>query len=71
MYVKVRVIAGAKREEFIQESDDHFVIRTTEPAQANRANKRIIELISHHFSGKRVRIINGHHSPGKLLAVDD
>jgi len=36
------------------------------------ANKKVIELLSHYFTvpiGK-VRIINGHHHPHKLLVID-
>ncbi len=72
MYIKVRVTAGAKRETLEQDSPDHFTISVKEPAEQNRANKRVITLIAEHFhipAGK-VRIINGHHSGGKILSVD-
>lgn len=71
MYVKVRATAGAKREEFRKESDTHFSITVCEKAERNEANMRIRELVAHHFGvalGK-VRIVNGHQSPSKLLDV--
>ena len=72
MYIKVRVKAGAKSEEILQESADHFKIFVREQAKRNMANRRVIELVAMQFkvSPKNVRIISGHHSPGKLLAVE-
>lgn len=71
MYLKVRVKPGARSEEVITESHDHFIISVREKAERNQANKRIVEIIKSLFPGKIVRIINGHQSPSKLLAVDE
>ena len=71
MYIKVRVTAGAKKESFEKVSDDHFVVSVKEPAEQNRANKRVIELVALHFgvpTGK-VRLISGHHSPSKIVDI--
>lgn len=37
------------------------------------ANTKIVELLAEHFkiSISRVRIINGHHHPSKLLIIED
>jgi len=72
MYIKARVKAGMKSESFQQVSETHFDIAVREKAEQNRANARVIALIAAHFNvapGK-VRIVNGHHSPSKLLSVD-
>lgn len=71
MYVKVRVTTGAKREDVRQESETHFSITVREKAERNEANARIRELIAVHFNVavKKVRIVNGHQSPSKLLDV--
>lgn len=72
MYIKVRVTAGVKGEVFEQVSEDHFTAKVREKAEQNRANKRVIELVARHFLvpvGK-VRIVNGHQSPSKLMVVD-
>ncbi len=73
MYIRVRVSAKAKKESFKKLSEDTFLIAVKEPAEQNRANTRVIELVSEHFSInlKQVRIISGHHSPGKLLSLPD
>ncbi len=72
MYIKVAVQAGAKKESFKEISKDHFEIVVKEKPLQNLANRRVIAIIAKHFTvaiGK-VRIINGHHSPSKLLSVD-
>ena len=72
MYIKVKVKAGAKDESLIKKGNDHFDISVKEKAERNLANSRVLELIGSYFKlpkGK-VRIINGHHSPGKILSVD-
>ena len=71
MYVKVRVIAGAKKEAFEEMSKDHFKIAVREPAERNLANGRIIELVATHFCipKNKVRIVSGHRSPSKILAI--
>ena len=73
MYIKVAVQAGARKESIQKISADHFKISVREKAERNMANKRILELIANHFKipTKKVRIINGHHHPHKLLIVEN
>ena len=71
MYIKAKVTPEAKKESFEKMSDDTFQISVKEKAQANMANKRVLELLANHFkvpTGK-LRIINGHHSPSKLISI--
>jgi uncharacterized protein (TIGR00251 family) len=70
MYIKVRVTAGSKKEKIVRESDDHFDIAVKEPAERNLANSRILEIFRTKFPGKNVRLVSGHHSPSKILAID-
>lgn len=71
MYIKARVTAGAKQESLVQKSPDTLHISVREKAERNMANARVIGLIAAHFGIPRtkVRIINGHQSPSKLLSV--
>lgn len=72
MYIKVIVKADAKKENITKKSADHFDISVKEKAEKNMANKKVIELLALYFNvpkGK-VRIVNGHHHPHKLLVVD-
>jgi len=72
MYVKVRVIAGAKKEEIISEKPNYFKIFVREKAELNRANRRVLEIVAAQYRvvPAKVRIVSGHHSPSKLLSVD-
>ncbi len=72
MYIHVKAKTGAKREEVKELKKDHFEVSVREPAEHNLANKRIIELIAIYFdiSPNKARIINGHHSPSKLLSIE-
>lgn len=72
MYVKVRAVAGAKKENLREESSTHFSISVREKAERNTANHRIRELLALHFGVplRQVRIVNGHQSPSKLLSID-
>ncbi|MFA6094452.1 MAG: DUF167 domain-containing protein [Candidatus Paceibacterota bacterium] len=71
MYIKVRVTPDSKKDTLTQKSTDHFNISVREPAENNRANRRVIEIIAEHFNitPKKIRIISGHHSPGKILDI--
>ena len=73
IYVKVIVTAGAKKENIVQKKKDHFEISVKEKAENNMANKKVLEILASHFKvpkGK-VRIVNGHHHPHKLLVIDN
>lgn len=71
MYIHVKVTPNAKEEQFEQVNETHFIAHVREPAEQNRANKRVLELVQARFiEATRVHIVSGHHSPSKLLAVD-
>lgn len=73
MYIKVRVSAKAREERVEKKGEDHFNIWVKEPAEMNLANRRVLGLVAREFNlpqGK-VRIISGHHSPSKILSVDN
>lgn len=65
--------AGAKKESFGVTSEDSFFVSVKEPAEGNRANTRVLEIIGEHYQipPKKIRIISGHHSPGKILSIPD
>jgi uncharacterized protein (TIGR00251 family) len=72
MYIKVKAYPKSKREEVVQTSENRFEIKVKEKAEMNMANKKIIELVARHFGvveGK-VKIVNGHQSPSKLLSIN-
>ena len=71
-YIKVVVTTGQKKEKIVAKKPDHFEISVKEKAEKNMANKKVIDLLAQYFnvSTKKIRIINGHHHPHKLLAVE-
>jgi len=72
MYVKVRVYPKSKKEEIKKIKDNRFEIKVKEKAERNMANNRVLEIIAEKFSvdRKKVKIVNGHQSPSKMLSVD-
>ena len=72
-YIHVKVKAGVRKEGLKQISKDHFEISVKEKAERNMANERVLELVAKHFKvlKNKVRIVNGHRSPSKLLVVGD
>jgi uncharacterized protein YggU (UPF0235/DUF167 family) len=72
-YIHVKVVAGAKKESFKKKSVDHFEISVKEKAERNIANGRVLELVALHFKVpvNKVRIVNGHRSPSKLVVVEE
>lgn len=72
MYVRVVVTPGAKRETVSKVKDTEFHISVREPAERNRANTRIRELIARAFDIEvaRVRLLTGHRSRAKIVDVD-
>ena len=71
-YIHVKVTAGAGKESFKKKNEDHFEISVKEKAERNMANIKIVELLAEHFKIpiSKVRIINGHKHPSKLLIVE-
>ncbi|MEN9647382.1 MAG: hypothetical protein RLY57_186 [Candidatus Parcubacteria bacterium] len=73
MYIKVRALTNQRKELVEVLKENSFKISVKVKAERNLANSRIIELVAKHFkvAVSTVRIINGHHSPSKLLVIPD
>jgi uncharacterized protein (TIGR00251 family) len=71
MYIKVKVVTKAKKEKVEEVAVDHLEIWVKEPAENNRANERILEIIRAKYPRRMVRIVSGHHSPSKIMSVDE
>lgn len=72
IYIHAKVTAGAGKEVFKQKNEDHFLISVKEKAENNRANKRVLEILAEYFKipKSKIRIVNGHHNPSKLLVLE-
>lgn len=70
MYIRVKAFPDAKKEH-IEQDGERLRIFVREPAQDNRANKRITELVAQHqgVPADAVRLISGHHGPNKLFQI--
>lgn len=73
MYIRVRVQADAKKDSIEKLTGDSFTVSVKAPAEQNLANRRVLELIAEYFkvNPKQIRIISGHHAPGKILSIPD
>ena len=73
MYIKVKVAAGAKKEELKKVSVERFEIKVKEKARANAANYRVLQLMAEHFHlpFNKVRLISGHQKPAKILEIKE
>ncbi len=71
MYIHVSVLTKQKKEVFIELKPLYFEISVKEEAKNNQANRRILSMLSQYFQTKKIRIINGHTSPRKLISVED
>ena len=72
-YIHIKVNTRMKKESLIQKSEDHFEISVKEKAERNMANTRVLGLVAMHFKVpiNKVRIVNGHRSPSKLLVIEN
>ncbi len=73
MYIHIRVHANAKKESWLLKKPAHFEASVREKAINNQANVRVLQLAAKHFgvAVDYVRIVNGHHSPSKLISIQE
>lgn len=73
MYIKVRVKASAKRDEIEKVNENTFNVSVKADARQNMANKSVVRLVAKYLEieENKVRIINGHQSPSKLISILD
>lgn len=71
MYIRVKAFPDAKKEHVEIDDAGRLRIFVREPAQDNRANKRILQLVAQNQNVPidAVRLISGHHGPNKLLQI--
>jgi uncharacterized protein YggU (UPF0235/DUF167 family) len=70
MYIKVKVVPGAKTEKTEKLKDDEYRMWVKAEAENNRANERVLELLHVMFPEKSIRIVSGHHSPSKIVSIN-
>ena len=71
MYIHVKAKTNQKNEHIKPLKEGYFEVSVKEKAEKNMANKRILELLKTYLNKSKMRIINGHHSPNKLISTED
>lgn len=71
MYIKVKAVAGAKKEKVEKETSDLYRIEVKEPAANNQANARVRQLLARSLGLKEgaVKLVSGHQRPNKKFEV--
>ncbi len=71
MYIKIKVIAGAKKELVERVSEDTLHISVREEAEMNQANRRVLAIVRELYpEAGDVRLVSGHHSSAKIVSVE-
>jgi uncharacterized protein YggU (UPF0235/DUF167 family) len=70
MLIKVRARTGAKNES-LRKAGDRYEIAVREKPERNAANARILALLAAELGAplKKLRIVKGHRSPSKTVAL--
>jgi uncharacterized protein (TIGR00251 family) len=69
MRKEIKVTASAGADEVV-EKDGILLVRVRAPAEGNKANMSVMNLLSKHF-GRPVRIVSGFRSRRKAVEIGD
>lgn len=71
MLIHVKIKPNSKEDKIVKKNDTSFTVYVKEPAEDNRANKRMVELVADKFNiiKSKVRIVTGHHHPSKIVDI--
>jgi uncharacterized protein len=67
--LQLRVSPGARRPEIVGRYGDGWKVRVAEPPERGRANDGVVRLLASTL-GVDVRLVSGHASRDKVVAVD-
>lgn len=71
MYIKVKITPHSKKEVVTKVENDLYHISLKEKPEMNRANDRLLEIMRNIYPERSIRIISGHHSPSKIISIDE
>ena len=73
MLIHVKVEPNSNKDEVTEKTDVSYVVKVKDSAKQNQANIKMLSLLSVFLKldKSRLRIISGHHSPGKILEILD
>ena len=71
MLIKVKVFAGAKKEDVFQKSENSFAVSVKEKAERGEANRAVRRAIAEHLkiSPSKIRIVKGARKPNKIFEI--
>jgi uncharacterized protein YggU (UPF0235/DUF167 family) len=71
MLIHVKVVADSKTDSVTCKNPRSYTVHVRVPAERNQANRVMISLLAYFLKiePRRLRIITGHHMPGKILEV--
>jgi uncharacterized protein (TIGR00251 family) len=71
MLIHVKIKPDSKEDKILEKNDTSFIVYVKEPAEDNRANKRLVELLAERFNivKSKIKIVTGHHAPSKILDI--
>ena len=72
MLIHVKVTTEANHYSIEEKRPTAFNISVKEPALENKANRKVVSMLAEHFkvSPAKIRIITGHHAPGKIFEIE-
>jgi hypothetical protein len=72
MDIQVKVMPNSKKPEVIKISGSAYRVRVDAPASENKANKRLVEILSEHFSVPKssIKILKGFKSKDKIIKIE-
>ncbi len=69
IHIRVLVKAFVSKESVEQLSEIRYAIAVREPAEGNRANARVIEIVRRLYPKSRIKLIAGHHASRKTFEI--
>lgn len=67
MRLKIKVIPNSRKDEIVE--GDPLVVRVTDQPEKNKANKKVLKLLSRYFD-TRVSLVSGSTSREKIIEVE-
>ena len=65
----MKVVPGARRSEVVGILGDRLKVRVAAPAEAGKANRALIELLSEKLSTRDIEITSGHGAAEKTIRI--
>ncbi len=68
-HLKIQAYPDSSKESVMKKDKDRLIIRVREPAENNKANDRILEILRNLYPSAIIRLTKGHHSSHKIVSI--